>query len=69
MKSFFKEIFIYHHHFNQNLGEQITAQIGQVSERTLFLFSPLILAPVVTDYIFYKRVQEETSDGSERENE
>jgi uncharacterized damage-inducible protein DinB len=44
MISFFKDIFEYHHHFNQKLGGQIIAHQGQVGQRVLFLFSHLILA-------------------------
>lgn len=44
MQSFFKDIFIYHHHFNQKLGEQLQAHAASVPERAHFLFSHFILA-------------------------
>ena len=44
MKEWYLDIFAYHHHFNQKLGEQINANVLQVSERTIFLFSHIILA-------------------------
>jgi len=47
MKSLFKEIFVYHHHFNQKLGEQIIMNEQQVSEKILFLFSHVILSQQV----------------------
>lgn len=44
MKSFFEDIFAYHHHFNQKLGKQIESHKERVSERVHFLFSHLVLA-------------------------
>ena len=44
MKSFFEDIFGYHHHFNQKLGKQIESHLERVPERILFLFSHLVLA-------------------------
>ena len=44
MKSFFKEIFEYHHQTNQRLIGQISENIDKVSERTIPLFSHAINA-------------------------
>ncbi|MDR6299642.1 DinB family protein [Mesonia maritima] len=39
MKTFFKDIFEYHHHFNQKLIEQLQTHKNEFPERTLPLFS------------------------------
>ena len=44
MKSFFKEIFEYHHKTNQKLIRQLTENMANLSERTIPLFSHTINA-------------------------
>jgi hypothetical protein len=44
MRRLFQDIFAYHHHFNQKLGDQILSHPQQITERMLFLFSHVILA-------------------------
>jgi len=39
MKSFFKEIFEYHHHFNLKFIEQVTENLNQLPERVVPLLS------------------------------
>src|SRR5690606_31664781 len=44
MKDFFRDIFDYHHHFNQKLADLLIEESGQVSERTIPLFSHVVNA-------------------------
>lgn len=44
MKEFFKDIFEYHHHFNQKLIEQLIENESVLPERTISLFSHSINA-------------------------
>ena len=44
MKDFFKDIFEYHHHFNQKLAGQLTEHEDRLTERTIPLFSHSINA-------------------------
>lgn len=44
MKNFFKEIYQYHHHYNQLLADHLEANYGQVGEKALHLFSHSINA-------------------------
>ncbi|SOC80502.1 Uncharacterized damage-inducible protein DinB (forms a four-helix bundle) [Salinimicrobium sediminis] len=44
MKAFFKDIFEYHHHFNQKLADQLIRNEGKLGERAIPLFSHLLNA-------------------------
>lgn len=44
MKQFFKELFDYNHHFNQQLGDIFTAHPDKISDRALSLYSHLLNA-------------------------
>ncbi len=44
MKAFFKDIFEYHHHFNQKLANILSTHSAQLNEKTLSLFSHIINA-------------------------
>ncbi|MAT90594.1 MAG: damage-inducible protein DinB [Flavobacteriaceae bacterium] len=44
MKEFFKDIFDYHHHFNQKILQQLQSYSSNLSERTQPLFSHIINA-------------------------
>jgi uncharacterized damage-inducible protein DinB len=44
MKAFFKEIFEYHHHYNQKLAGILNAHLAKVEDKTLGLFSHTINA-------------------------
>lgn len=44
MKAFFKDIFEYHHHFNQKLAGILETNAAQLNENTLRLFSHTINA-------------------------
>ncbi len=44
MKQFFKELFEYGHHFNQQLGDAFIANADQTSERAIKLYSHLLNA-------------------------
>ncbi len=44
MKDFFRDIFEYHHYFNQKLAEQLIEHEDQLTERTIPLFSHSINA-------------------------
>lgn len=43
MKAFFKDIFEYHHYFNQELAKQMIEYENNLSERTI----PLFLIPLM----------------------
>lgn len=44
MNAFFRDIFEYHHHFNQQLADIFIKESGRVSERTIPVFSHCINA-------------------------
>ena len=44
MKPFFKELFAYNHHYNQQLGELIVAQGDKISEKSFSLYNHIINA-------------------------
>lgn len=44
MQEFFKDLFNYHHHFNQTLSDQLLKDRHRLPQRTLPLFSHLINA-------------------------
>lgn len=44
MKQFFRELFEYAHHYNQQLGNIITGNTDKISEKTIRLFSHIVNA-------------------------
>lgn len=55
MKSFFKDIFNYNHHFNQKIANQLIENESKVSQRVISLFSHVINA----QQIWNARIEEE----------
>ncbi len=44
MKDFFKDVFEYHHHFNQKLADFLVEHMTRLDQRTMAVFSHLINA-------------------------
>lgn len=44
LKAFFRDIFEYHHHFNQRLGEQLVGHVGHLNDRMVPMFSHIVNA-------------------------
>ena len=59
MKDFFRDIFEYHHYFNQKLAEQLIEHEDQLTERTIPFFSHSINA----QQIWNSRITEEEQFG------